>query len=55
MGVHNERELKEKRRAVRKAAERFAGLLLSDKLRDDEMLCHEIESLCQIVTEFKRG
>jgi len=55
MGVHNEREMQEKRKAVRKAAERFAGLLLSDQLRDDDLLCHEIESLCQIVTEFKRG
>ena len=54
-GLHNDAQMLNKKFAIREAAARFAHALKGGALNDDAILHHEIESLAQLVEEYKRG
>ena len=54
MGLHSEAQLKEKRKAIDIVMERLAMRFLHETISDDELF-YEIDSLNQLVQEYKRG
>ena len=54
MGLHSDTQLKDKRKAIDTVLEGLAMRFLHDALCDEELF-HEIESLNQLVQEYKRG
>ena len=55
MSIHSPEQLRAKKEAIEVAVVNFIQEYKSGMLSDEALLMFEIESLCQLVSEYKRG
>ena len=55
MSIHNPEQLRAKKESIDVAVVNFIKAYKSGQLSENAILFFEIESLCQLVAEYKRG